>query len=97
MVDLLENNWKNPFDNRNTEPISLSSGAVPLESFCDDLSKAQEIGEHAFQMFVTEQLERLERLEKASLQQVHGPYYETRIGRRGHCHVVCRAQSFSSE
>ena len=58
IVDLLENNWANPFDNRNTELISLSSGAVPSESICNDLSKAQEIGKHAFQMFVTERLER---------------------------------------
>ena len=58
IVDLLANNWANPFDNRNTELVSLSSGAVPPESICNDLSNAQEIGEHAFQMFVTERLER---------------------------------------
>ena len=58
IVDLLENNWENPFDNRYTELVSLSSGAVPSESICIDLSKAQEIGERAFQMFVTERLER---------------------------------------
>ena len=54
IVNLLENNWANPSDNRNTELVSLSSGAVPSESICNDLTKAQEIGEHAFQMFVTE-------------------------------------------
>ena len=58
IMDLLENNWANPFDNRNTELVSPSSSAVPSESICNDLSKAQEIGEHAFQMFVTERLER---------------------------------------
>ena len=58
IVNLLENNWANPSDNRNTELVSLSSGAVPSESICNDLTKAQEIGEHAFQMFVTEWLER---------------------------------------
>ena len=58
IVNLLENNWANPSDNRNTELVSLSSGAVPSESICNDLTKTQEIGEHAFQMFVTEWLER---------------------------------------
>ena len=58
IMDLLENNWANPFDNRNTEHVNLSSGAVLSESICNGQSKAQEIGEHAFQMFVTEQLER---------------------------------------
>ena len=47
IVDLA-NNWANPFDIRNTQLISLSSGAVPPESICNDLSNAQEIGEHAF-------------------------------------------------
>ena len=58
IADLLENNWANPFDNRNTEFVSLSLSAVPSESICNDLSKAQEIAEHAFQMFVTERFER---------------------------------------
>ena len=58
IVDLQENNWANPSDNRNTELVSLSSGAVPSESICNDLTKAQEIGKHAFQMFVSERLER---------------------------------------
>ena len=58
IVNLLENNWANPSDNRNTELVHLSSGAVPSESICNDLTKTQEIGEHAFQMFVTEWLER---------------------------------------
>ena len=39
IVDLLEINWTNPFDNKNTELVSLSSGAVPSESICNDLSK----------------------------------------------------------
>ena len=58
IVNLLENSWANPLDNRNPELVSLSSGAVPSESICNDLSEAQEIGEHAIQMFVTERLER---------------------------------------
>ena len=57
-VNLLENNWTYPSDDRNTELISLSSDTVPSESICNDLTKAQEIGEHAFQIFVTERLER---------------------------------------
>ena len=37
IVNLLENNWANLSDNRNTELVSLSSGAVPSESICNDL------------------------------------------------------------
>ena len=58
IVDLLVNNRANPFDNRNTELVSLSSGAVPPENIYNDLSNAQELGEHAFQMFATKRLER---------------------------------------
>ena len=43
IVDLLANNWANPFNNRNTELVSLSLGGVPPESICNDLSNAQEI------------------------------------------------------
>ena len=41
IMDLLENNWANPFDNRNTEHVSLSSGAVLSESICNGQSKAR--------------------------------------------------------
>ena len=40
IADLLANNLVNTFDNRNTELVSLSSGAVPPESICNDLSNA---------------------------------------------------------
>ena len=40
IVDLLANNWANPFDKRNTELVSQLSGAVPPESICNNLNNA---------------------------------------------------------
>ena len=55
-MDLLENNWANPFDSKHVELVCLSSGAAPPDNICSDLSRAKE-GDDAFQMFVSERLE----------------------------------------
>ena len=48
MVDLLENNWTNPFGNDLSELVSIYTGAVASPDISTDLLAAREKGEHAY-------------------------------------------------
>ena len=48
MVDLLENNWSNPFGNNPSDLVSISTGTVASPVVATDLLAACEKGEHAY-------------------------------------------------
>ena len=51
MVDLLENNWTNPFGNDPSDLVSISTETVPSPDVSTDLLAAREKGEHAYKEF----------------------------------------------
>ena len=57
MVNLLNENWINPFDTRNTDLVSLSTGVAATPKIVEDLEKAKYKGENEYQKFKTERLE----------------------------------------
>ena len=50
-------NWVNPFEAERDELVSLSSAAAVTDEITADLTKAEELGEAAYQTFKTERLE----------------------------------------
>ena len=58
MVDLLENSWSNPFHQDPSDLINLSTGAVATPEISNDIFKAQEKGEEAYQNFRVQRLEK---------------------------------------
>ena len=57
LVDLMENNWTNPFGSTISELVSLSTGATAPTDVAKDLLTAQEKGEKAYQEFQANRLE----------------------------------------
>ena len=51
MVDLLENNWTNPFGYDPSDLVSISTGTVASPDVSTDLLAAREKGEHAYKEF----------------------------------------------
>ena len=58
MVDLLENSWSNPFHQDPSDLINLSTGAVATPEISNDIFKAHEKGEEAYQNFRVQRLEK---------------------------------------
>ncbi len=56
VVDVLEENWINPFDGTSRDLTSLSTSAVPSKNIKEDLLQAKEKGQHAYQKFCEERL-----------------------------------------
>ncbi|KAG1670035.1 hypothetical protein GQR58_017158 [Nymphon striatum] len=50
IVDMLENNWTNPFSNQPSDLVSLSTGAAATSAITSDLLKARSKGEEAFKI-----------------------------------------------
>ncbi|KAG1678468.1 Multidrug resistance-associated protein 1 [Nymphon striatum] len=50
IVDMLENNWTNPFSNQPSDLVSLSIGAAATSAITSDLLKARSKGEEAFKI-----------------------------------------------
>ena len=50
MVDLLENNWTNPFGNDPSDFVSISTGTVASPDVSTDLLAAREKGENAYNL-----------------------------------------------
>uniref|UniRef100_H3B9B3 Uncharacterized protein n=1 Tax=Latimeria chalumnae TaxID=7897 RepID=H3B9B3_LATCH len=57
LVDLLENNWTNPFSSNSSDLVSISTGMAAPPDFTHDLLKAQDQGEKAYQNFQYDRLE----------------------------------------
>ena len=55
LMDMLQNNWTNPFTN--SQLISLSSGMLAPSDVAQDLLHAKDFGESAYKMFREERLE----------------------------------------
>ena len=51
IVDILENDWTNPFDKDPTDLISISTGAAATPEVCNDLLNALQKGEDAYLTF----------------------------------------------
>ncbi|KAG1651588.1 hypothetical protein GQR58_026913 [Nymphon striatum] len=50
IVDMLENNWTNPFSNQPSDLVSLFTGAAATSAITSDLLKARSKGEEAFKI-----------------------------------------------
>lgn len=57
MVDLLENNWTNPFGPDPSDLVNLSTGAAASPDVANDLLSSRKIGEEAYQNFQKKKLE----------------------------------------
>ena len=57
LVDLMENEWINPFSGDQTELISLSTAAAAPSDVASDLLTAKEIGEVAYKHFQDDRIE----------------------------------------
>ena len=51
IVDLLENNWTNPFGPDPSDLVSLSTGAAASSDVANDLLPSRKTGEEAYQNF----------------------------------------------
>ncbi len=51
MVDLLENNWTNPFVNDPSDLVSIATGTVASPDVSTDLLAAREKGENVYREF----------------------------------------------
>ena len=75
LVDLLENNWTNPFAEGQTGQLNIATGAASAD-VARDLLLAQKKGEEARQKFQESRLERgqkvFERLPRLNLKTFHG-------------------------
>jgi len=56
IVDLLENDWTNPFDQDSSDLVSISTGTTPSLQACEDLLSAEKKGEELYKMFQTQRL-----------------------------------------
>ena len=57
LVDLLENNWTNPFQQDPSDFISISTGTAASPEVAQDLLSAHQKGEEAYQNFQTQRLQ----------------------------------------
>ena len=57
MVDLLQNSWLNPFSHGSQPPPSFSTSTLPSDDTTDDLTKAYQVGEAAYEEFQKNRLE----------------------------------------
>ena len=58
MVDLSENNWKNPFGNDPSDLVSISTGTVASPDVPTDLLATSEKGEHAYKEFEQQRMQK---------------------------------------
>ena len=58
MVDLLENNWTNPFGYAPSDLVSISTGTVASPDVSTDLLAAREKGEHAYKEFEQQRMQK---------------------------------------
>ena len=58
MVDLLENNWTNPFGNDPSDLVSISTGTVTSPDVSTDLLAAREKGEYAYKEFEQQRIQK---------------------------------------
>ena len=58
MVELLENNWTNPFGNYPSDHVSISTGTVASPAVSTDLLAAHEKGEHANKEFEQQRIQK---------------------------------------
>lgn len=56
VVELLDNDWVNPFENQMQDMVSLSSGISASEDVKNDLLRGQELGSTAYNSFVESRL-----------------------------------------
>lgn len=57
LIDMLENNWINPFSTTNSDLMSISTGMAAPENIRNDLLKAKDYGRKAYMEFREERLE----------------------------------------
>ena len=57
IVRLLEDDWMNPFDTKQSEFVSLSTGTYPAPDIVGDLLSAHKIGTEAYEAFKRDRLE----------------------------------------
>ena len=57
VVDLLENNWTNPFGNDPPDLMSISTGTIASPGVSTDLLAAREKGEHAYKEFEQQRIQ----------------------------------------
>ena len=58
LVDLLENNWTNPFGRDPSDLVSISTGAVPTPEVSSSLLTARKQGEEAYTVFQEQRLQK---------------------------------------
>ena len=58
MVDLLENNWTNPFGYDPSDLVSISTGTVASPDVSTDLLAAREKGEHDYTEFEQQRMQK---------------------------------------
>ena len=58
MVELLENNWTNPFGNYPSDHVSISTGTVASPAVSTDLLPVHEKGEHACKEFEQQRIQK---------------------------------------
>ena len=58
MVDLLENNWTNPFGHDPFNLVSIATGPVASPDVSTDLLAAREKGEHACKEFEQKRMQK---------------------------------------
>lgn len=51
VLDMLENNWLNPFNSTQTDIVSLSTAAVATPGVLADMERDYKTGESAYQDF----------------------------------------------
>ena len=71
MVDLLENNWTNPFGNDPSDLVSISTGVVASPDVSTDLLAAHEKREYAYKEF------KQQRIQKGDC--LHGPIKKIKL------------------
>ena len=55
-MDLMENNWTNPFSDMEKDLICISTGSVAPPEIAKDLLQAVDVGEDAYQSFKSSRL-----------------------------------------
>lgn len=58
LVNMLKETWKNPFELSSETLCCISTGVIPSDEAIQDMCKAREKGEAAYQKFVDERLEK---------------------------------------
>ena len=67
LVDMLENNWVNPFNSEDQDLVSISTGTLSTTEVLKDLKDAEDIGRNAYEEF------RKDRIEPGHVNTFHDP------------------------